>query len=617
MTGKGLRDCSEDAKLGFMQENATRHRRVCRGIPAAPGVAMGPAFVLDEEKTVVSDRSLSPLEIQRELVKYDKALEEARRQVAELREKVLAEVGEAEARIFDAHLLILQDSEFTGKVRQDIEKEGREGAFLLRRRAEDLRTRMLRFGDSYLKERASDIEDVAERVIGILNAGSRRRLLDLPCPSILVGHSLSPSTLTQLKVRNLLGIATDLGGPTSHVAILARSLRIPAVSGLATASLGVKTGTPVTLDGSGGIFTVDPSEKEQAAIRDRKNALERLQLELFSLRDLPAQTMDGREILLSSNIELPVEADNALSVGSHGIGLYRTEFIYMAQKGLPNEEEQLSAYRYILERLNPRPVTLRTLDAGGDKLLGGLDAGKDENPFMGWRSIRICLDRPDLFRVQLRAILRASAYGNARIMFPMIADIQELRDAKKILADVRKELIAEGVEVAEKIPVGAMIEIPSAVMQARHLAKECDFFSIGTNDLTQFTLAVDRGNRRISHLYDPFSPAVLEMIHHTVDAARATGTLVCVCGEMAADAAGAYVLAGLGVDDFSMAPWSILEAKKLLRSISWEDARDAAQACLQASGSADVRKILSSRVRRKISDLGLTSSLLGIRHARN
>jgi phosphotransferase system enzyme I (PtsI) len=260
---------------------------------------------------------------------------------------------------------------------------------------------------------------------------------------------------------------------------------------------------------------------------------------------------------------------------------------------------------------------LRTLDAGGDKLLGGLDAGKDENPFMGWRSIRICLDRPDLFRTQLRAILRASAFGNARVMFPMIADIHELREAKKILAEVRAELVAQGVPVAEKIPVGAMIEIPSAVMQARHLAKECDFFSIGTNDLTQFTLAVDRGNRRISHLYDPFSPAVLEMIHHTVEAARATGTLVCVCGEMAADAAGAYVLSGLGVDEFSMAPWSILEAKKLLRSISWEDARDAAQACLQAGGSAEVRKILSNRVRRKISDLGLTSPLLGIRRARN
>jgi len=316
------------------------------------------------------------------------------------------------------------------------------------------------------------------------------------------------------------------------VAILARSLRIPSVSGLNTASLGIKTGTAVALDGSGGVCTANPSEKERSAIRDRQQALERLQLELFSLRDLPAQTMDGRELLLSSNIELPVEADNALSVGSHGIGLYRTEFIYMAQKTLPSEEEQLSAYRYILERLDPRPVTLRTLDAGGDKLLGGLDGGKDENPFMGWRSIRICLEREDLFRTQLRAILRASAFGQARIMFPMIADIAELKEAKKILADVRKELAAKDVPMAEKIPVGAMIEIPSAVMQARHLAKECDFFSIGTNDLTQFTLAVDRGNRRISHLYDPLSPAVLEMIHLTVEAARPTGTLVCVCGEI-------------------------------------------------------------------------------------
>jgi phosphoenolpyruvate-protein phosphotransferase (PTS system enzyme I) len=589
-----------------------KQRRVARGIAAAPGVAIGPAFVLDEEKTVVSDRHLQPSEIARELEKYDKALDEARRQITSLREKVRKDVGDAESHIFDAHLLILQDSEFSGKVRADIQSEHREGAFLLRRRAEDLRQRMMRFGDAYLKERASDIEDVSERVIGILNAGSRRRLLELPCPSILVGHSLSPSTLTQLKVRNLLGIATDLGGPTSHVAILARSLRIPSVSGLNTASLGIKTGTMIALDGSGGVCTANPSEKERSAIRDRQHALERLQLELFSLRDLPAQTMDGRELLLSSNIELPVEADNALSVGSHGIGLYRTEFIYMAQKTLPSEEEQLSAYRYILERLDPRPVTLRTLDAGGDKLLGGLDGGKDENPFMGWRSIRICLEREDIFRTQLRAILRASAYGQARIMFPMIADIRELKEAKKILADVRKELAAQDVPMADKIPVGAMIEIPSAVLQARHLAKECDFFSIGTNDLTQFTLAVDRGNRRISHLYDPLSPAVLEMIHMTVEAARPTGTLVCVCGEMASDPAGAYVLTGLGVDELSMAPWSILEIKKLLRSINWEDARNAAEACRMLPGSADVRKYLTNQMRRKISGLGLSSSLLGI-----
>jgi phosphotransferase system enzyme I (PtsI) len=595
-----------------MLENNARPRRVCRGISAAPGVAIGPAFILDEEKSVVSDRHLAPSEVAKELEKYDKALEEARRQVTELREKVKLEVGEAESHIFDAHLLILQDSEFTGKVRTDIQAQQREGAFLLRKRAEELRSRMMRFGDAYLKERASDIDDVAERVIGILIAGSRRRLLDLPAPSILVGHSLSPSTLTQLKVRNLLGIVTDLGGPTSHVAILARSLRIPAISGVSTAGLGIKTGTPVTLDGSAGTFTLHPTEKERAAVRDRQLALERLQLELFSLRDLPAQTMDGREILLSANIELPVEADNALSVGAHGIGLYRTEFIYMAQKSLPNEEEQLSAYRYILERMESRPVTMRTLDAGGDKLLGSLDDGKDENPFMGWRSIRMCLERPEMFRTQLRALLRASAFGKVRIMFPMIADIRELLEAKRMLREVREELEKEGVGFDPRIPVGAMIEIPSAVLQARHLAKECDFFSIGTNDLTQFTLAVDRGNRRIRHLYDPLSPAVLEMIRRTVEAARATGTLVCVCGEMASDPAGAYVLSGLGVDELSMAPWSVLEVKKLLRSVNWEDARSTAQACLDAPGSQEVHRLLIAHLRRKISGLGLSSSLLGI-----
>jgi phosphotransferase system enzyme I (PtsI) len=472
---------------------------------------------------------------------------------------------------------------------------------------------MLRIQDAYLRERATDVEDVAERVVRHLVKGLRRRTVEIAVPSIVVAHNLSPSTLTQLRVRNVLGIATDLGGPTSHVAILARALHLPCVSGLAIASMGLRTGDLLALDGNSGTLVHNPTEKERKAVYDRQEALRRFEMELFSLRDLPSVTMDGRSVLLSSNIELPVEADNAISVGAHGIGLYRTEFIYLGQNHLPGEDEQLGAYRYILERMAPRPVTIRTLDAGGDKIVDALaGATPDQNPFMGWRSIRMCLERPEIFLPQLRALLRASVYGSVRILFPMIADVHELREAIRLLGQARRELEAKGIPMAERIPVGAMVEIPSAALCVDSLARECDFLSIGTNDLTQFTLAVDRGNQRISHLYDPFHPAVLGLISRTVQSTRERGTLVAVCGELASDPVGAIVLAGLGVDELSMSPWSILEVKKILRSINWEDARDAAREAMAMPGGREVHAMLSYRFKKKLLALGVPSAALGL-----
>lgn len=367
-------------------------RRVLRGQSAAPGVALGKCIILHEEKSMVNDRLLEPQEVEGEIARFQAALDEARVELLELRGQVLKEVGEAEARVFEAHLLFLDDVELMGAVRKAVVAESREAGFLLRRRSEELVQRLSRIPDAYLRERATDIEDVSERVVRHLTKGHRRRTIEISEPSIVVAQNLNPSTLTQLRVRNVLGIATDLGGPTSHVAILARALHLPAVSGLSSASTSIRTGDLVALDGNAGTLVVNPTEKERKALGDRQEALRRFELELFSLRDLPSVTMDGRPVLLSANIELPVEAENAISVGAHGIGLYRTEFIYLGQGHLPSEEEQLGAYRFILERMSPRPVTIRTLDAGGDKIVDALQgAHPDQNPFMGWRSIRMCL----------------------------------------------------------------------------------------------------------------------------------------------------------------------------------------------------------------------------------
>jgi len=599
---------------------AHRHsaRKLYRGQPASAGLAVGPCVLLNEEKLVVNDRTLPAGEVEAEVARLDKAVEDAKEELVSLREKVRDEVGETEAHVFDAHLLLLDDSELIGWVRKAISTELREASFLVRRRGEELRDRFLRIPDAYLRERASDIEDVSERIVRHLVRGQRRRTIELSVPSIVVAHNLGPSTLTQLRVRNVLGIATDLGGPTSHVAILARALHLPAVSGLQNASAALRNGDLISLDGNAGLLVQNPTDKEQKAFIDRQASLRRFELELFSLRDLPSTTMDGRSVLLSSNIELPVEADNAISVGAHGIGLYRTEFIYLGQNHLPTEDEQLGAYRYIVERLAPRPVTIRTLDAGGDKIIDGLQGGAgDQNPFMGWRSIRMCLDRPDIFLPQLRAILRASAHGQVRILFPMISDLHELREARRLLEQARKEVEQQGHVMASRIPVGAMIEIPSAALCVESLARECDFLSIGTNDLTQFTLAVDRGSQKLAHLYDPFHPAILQLIHRTVSSTRELGTLVAVCGELASDPVGAVVLAGLGVDELSMSPWSILEVKKILRSINWQDAREAAHEAMMQPGSKEVRNLLVHRFRKKLVALGIPSNALGLTSPRH
>mgnify|MGYP004459142595 FL=1 len=403
----------------------------------------------------------------------------------------------------------------------------------------------------------------------------------------------------------VLGFATDIGGRTSHISILARAMQLPAVSGLRNISLIIEEDDSLFIDGTGGMVIINPNEDDLNRFREKLAVYNKQKQELFTMRQLEPMTLDGKYITLQANIELPVEAESVLDFGATGIGLYRSEFLFF-RKGTPTCEEQAAAYAHILKRLNPYPVVIRTLDAGGDKLVTDISATDEANPFMGWRSIRVCLSRKDLFKEQLCALLLASRSGHLRIMFPMISSLNELREAKKLYQECRTQLLNEGITLPE-IKIGCMIEVPAAVMMVDVLAKEVDFFSIGTNDLIQFTLAVDRTNELIANLFEPHHPAVLNMIDRTVHAAHHEGIPVCVCGEMSSDPLSTLVLVGLGVDELSMTPWSIMECKKIIRSVNYEDVKATARTVLKMDTAASVNRYLRQKYLQMIIDLGISS----------
>ena len=397
----------------------------------------------------------------------------------------------------------------------------------------------------------------------------------------------------------------DTGGRTSHVAILARSLQIPAVFGLRNLAGLVKPDDMIIVDGSGGKVIVNPNEDDIRRFHERQEVYERQRRELYTMRQLEPMTRDGKYITLHANIELPTESDKVKDYGATGIGLFRSEFLYF-RKDVPSEEEQEDAYRLILSNMAPNPVTIRTLDAGGDKLVPGVTSPNEANPFMGWRSIRVCLDKKDIFRAQLKAMLRASSAGNLRILLPMISSMSELHQAKECIEECRQAVIAEGTKIGD-IKVGVMIEVPAAVMLVEKLAKEVDFFSLGTNDLIQFTLAVDRTNELITDMFQPHHPAVLSMIYQTVVAAHREGIPVAVCGEMSSDPLSVLLLVGLGVDELSMTPWSVMATKKIIRSINFEDVRETALTILQLDDAKDVNEYLYKKYAQTITDLGISS----------
>jgi len=563
-------------------------QRAYRGQAVADGVVHARLVVLNQAQPEIPPGGITADQVPAELERLRQGLLETRRELQDIQERVSAGMGAHEAAIFDAHQLVLEDPTLLAEVTRLIQRDHRNAAAAFHEVASKYAAALAAVEDDYLRERAADVRDVEQRVLNnLLGVATTTDLGHLTEPVILVAHDLSPGTTALLDRNKVLGFATDVGGRTSHTAIMARKLRIPAVVGLGDVTLRVRTGEYALLDGHGGALIVNPTDGtlfQYGQIRERRAALEQ---RLRDLREQPAVTLDGTRLTLAANIDGPEDARAVKESGAEGVGLFRTEFLFLKGAPAPDEEQQFAAYRDVAAALAPAPVILRTLDLGGDKLPGD-HAHKEENPFLGWRAIRISLANPAIFRPQLRAVLRASAFGQVRVMFPMISCLEELLAAKAALAECREELLREGVPLGETLETGMMIEVPSAALIAHQLAPQVDFFSLGTNDLTQYTVAVDRLNERVAHLHNVTHPAVLRLMQLTVEAAKAHGKWVGVCGEAAGDPAVIPLFVGLGVDELSATPAVIPAAKFLLRRLRLAEARELAAEALQMATAGEV-----------------------------
>ncbi|GIM44870.1 phosphoenolpyruvate-protein phosphotransferase [Collibacillus ludicampi] len=565
------------------------------GIAASRGIAIGPAFILQEFSPVVTRVTLSPEDSEKELDRLNQAILETKEQIETIKKRAEEELGAEEAEIFAAHLMMVSDPEFLGAIRNHV-TEQRVNAEAAIQEVVDMYVNLFSaMDDEYMRERAADVRDVGRRILRNLMGIKDISLSELSEDVVVLAHDLTPSDTAQLN-HHVLGFATEIGGRTSHSAIMARSLELPAVVGVSGLLENIKTGDLVIIDGEQGKVIVNPAEDELKAYQVRKESLRQQKEALLALVDKPSITKDGRRVELAANIGTPKDAQGALRNGAEGIGLYRTEFLYMDRQELPSEEEQYEAYRQVAEAMGDKPVIIRTLDIGGDKELPYLQLPQEANPFLGYRAIRLCLDRKDLFKIQLRAILRASVHGKLRIMYPMISGLEELRQANSLLQSVKNELKESGIPFDEEIQVGMMIEVPSAAISADLLAPEVDFFSIGTNDLIQYAVAVDRMNERISHLYQPFHPSVLRLIRHVIQAAHQHGKWVGMCGEMAGDPLAIPVLLGLGLDEFSMSASSILDARACITSISYQEAKTWAEEVLQYKTAEEIVEFLKGKL---------------------
>ena len=572
-----------------MAERLHEGEIIYRGIAVSAGVCRGKILVLDRPRDVIPQRILSEEEIPAEIKRLESALVQTRHQVNVVQRQIRESVAADQASIFDAHLLVLEDPaliEESVKLIRD-RKLNAEHAF--QTVAERYSAALAGVEDEYLRERAGDMRDVTSRVLNQLMGQSYDldlRHLQEPC--IIIAHDLTPSKTAQLDRTQVLGFATDVGGKTSHTAILARSLRIPALVGLKQASQQLKTGDFALLDGFNGVIIVNPTDQTLFEYGQLARKQVTLAEKLRETLSQPAVTLDDHHVFISANIEQAADADSVMSSGAQGVGLFRTEYLFINRDEPPGEEEQFQAYRHAAATLNPNPLVVRTLDLGGDKLLSSLAIPTEMNPFLGWRAIRFCLQQTDIFRAQLRAILRASTEGNLKIMYPMISGLDELLQANALLEKCKDELRAENLPFDDKLEIGVMIETPSAAMIADALAKRVQFFSLGTNDLIQYTLAVDRMNEKIAHLYEPTHPAIVRLIKTTVDAAHARKVWVSVCGEMAGDPVLVPLLIGLGVDELSAAPSLLAEIKYLIRRLKLSEAQALAAFALQSESAGEI-----------------------------
>ncbi|ELC8413974.1 phosphoenolpyruvate--protein phosphotransferase [Clostridium perfringens] len=533
-----------------------------KGIAASKGYAIGTVFIQEHEEIIISDAKVSDIAAEKE--KLSKALAQSKEQLEAIKEKTANEIGEHEAQVFEAHLMLLDDVEFTGQMEMTIENDQLNAMKAVQNVTDTFVMIFDSMDDPYMRERAADIKDVSKRIIANLAGKGGNGMENVGANTVVVAHDLTPSDTAQLDRSKVIGFLTNIGGRTSHSAIMARTLEIPAVVGLGDITTSVKNGDTVIVDGIEGVAIINPDE---ATINEYKARLEKFkaeQEELKKLIDVKTTTKSGRRIEVCGNIGKPEDIDQVLANGGDGVGLFRTEFLYMDRDEAPTEDEQFEAYKYVLEKADGKQVVIRTLDIGGDKTLPYLPLPEEMNPFLGYRAIRLCLDRKDIFRVQIRALLRASVYGNLAVMFPMISGLEEFQQAKVFVEECKAELKAEGIAYSDSIQWGIMVEIPAAAVYADELAKHVDFFSIGTNDLIQYTLAADRMSEKVSYLYNPMHPAVLRLIKMTIDGAHKHGKWVGMCGEMAGDERAIPTLVEYGLDEFSMSATSILTAKKII-----------------------------------------------------
>jgi len=570
--------------------------KILHGVPASKGVAVGKAFIYEIKKTEIFQTPILSVYLKDEVLRFEKALEKTREELKKIKEQINREIGEDFGQFLDAQIMMLEDETIFESVKQRIFNEKKNVEYIYNEVISEYAKKLGESKNAYFKERVVDIYDVGERVLKNLLGVSHTSVLEAPPGSIIVARDIPPSEATLINPKNVVGIAMELGGRTSHTAITARALEIPAILGIGEFINKVQNGDDIIVDGERGIVIVHPSSGRISFYEEQKKKNQQIAKALLPACELSPETRDGKRIDISANIEFFSEVDHAVKYGAVGIGLFRTEFLYLARRGSPSEEEQFKVYNALAKKVKPHPVIIRTYDLGGDKIFSDYH---EANPFLGWRAIRVCLQETDFFKTQIRAILRASVNKNIKIMFPMISTYEEIKRVKLIFNEVKQELKSKKIEFDDTIQLGIMVETPSAALMGSFLAGEVDFFSIGSNDLTQYTLAVDRGNERISQLFDHFHPAVLRLIKETITAGHNSNIWVGLCGELAGDPLAIPLLVGLGIDELSMSPSSIPKAKLVLRTLTVAQCEEIAQEALNFRTALEVKKFLNRVVRKK------------------
>lgn len=564
--------------------------KVVKGIPASPGVSVGRVYLYKENELFINRNEIKNIEIEKDKLLHGREL--TKEQLLSIREKTAKNLGEDKAAIFDGHITLLEDEDLFDEVVELIEDESISAEYALEQGINGYCEMLANLEDPYLRERAADLKDIGKRWLYNVTGTEIVDLSNLPKDSVVITKDLTPSDTAQLDLENVIAFVTEIGGKTAHSSIMARSLELPAVVGTGSICNEVQTGMDIVVDALEGIAILEPTEEEIKTYTAKEEYLAEKEL-LKQLKDKDAVSKDGIKVGAWANIGSPKDVAGLLRNGAQGIGLYRTEFLFMNNDSFPTEQEQFEAYKTVVESLEGKPVTIRTMDIGGDKSLPYMQLPKEENPFLGWRALRVCLDRPEILKTQFRALLRASAFGYIKIMLPMIISLDEVRKSRKLLNECMEELRAEGIAFDENIQLGIMVETPAVCFRAASFAKECDFFSIGTNDLTQYTLAVDRGNEQISHLYNSYNPAVLQAIKCAIDGAHEGGITISMCGEFAGDENATAILFGMGLDAFSMSAISIPRIKKNIMSLDKKECEKLVERVLEQTTAQEVLKTVA------------------------